>query len=349
LPNKKPILIDGRALKHGAISGVERYTIEIANGLKSLMTNEIDIAMPSFANRCLQHLWEHSVLPKKAEKYRLLFCPANICPIVKPKGIKFVTTIHDLSFLDYPDSFSLPYKLYYNLFTERVLRLSDVIITVSNFEKNELIKRYPLIKEKIYVIYSGINKEFLDCNINYTKKDYILYVGNLSTRKGFHGLVKAFGRVYKDISKRLVVVGVKPKIMKLDSSVGKILEDIPNEYIEFKGQINDIVTLKKLYKNASAFLFPSLYESFGFPPLEAMACGCPVIASNRSAIPEICKDAALYIDPLNIDDFCDKLIYLNDNVAIRDNLIRKGVKRAKLFLWKKSVDKHAKLLRKLLA
>ncbi len=345
---KKSVLIDGRVLKHGAISGVERYTIEIVDGLKAIMPDAIDVAVPSVKNGWQQHLWEHTSLYAKSSRYKLLFCPANVCPIIKPKGVKFITTIHDLSFLDYPDSFSLSYRLYYNLLTERVLKLSDAVITVSNFEKNELIRRYPLIKEKIYVIYSGVSKEFLNCSVNHKKEDYILYVGNLSKIKNFHGLVKAFNIVYKDIGKRLIVVGVKPKIMKLDDSVEKILADIPDEYIEFRGQINDIDTLKELYKNASVFLFPSLYESFGFPALEAMACGTPVIASNRAAMPEICKDAALYVDPLNIDDICDKISILNSKTDLRTGLIEKGKARAKLFSWNKTVNKHIRLFEQLL-
>lgn len=343
---KKPILIDGRVLKHSAISGVERYTIEIVDGLKAIMADDIDIAVPSVKNSWQQHLWEHTSLYAKSRRYKLLFCPANVCPIVKPKGVKFVTTIHDLSFFDYPDSFSLSYRLYYNLLAERVLKLSDAVITVSNFEKDELIKKYPLIKEKIYVIYSGVSKEFLNCSVNYKKKDYILYVGNLSKRKNFHGLIKAFSKIYKEIGKKLIVVGVKPKIMRLDDSVEKILADIPDEYIEFRGQINDINTLKELYKNTSTFLFPSLYESFGFPALEAMACGAPVIASNKAAMPEICKDAALYVDPLNIDDICDKISMLNSKTDLRTGLIEKGKARAKLFSWNRTVREHEGLVQK---
>ncbi len=337
------ILIDGRALKHGAISGVERYAIEITNGLKSAM-DKIDTAIPTSNNRWKQHIWEHTILPGRARKYKLLFCPANLCPMVKPKNVKFITTIHDLSFLNYPRSFSFSYRFYYKLVTERVLKLSDAIITVSNFEKNELIKQYPIIKNKIYTIYSGINEEFLNCNIDYEKDDYILYVGNLSERKNFHGLVKAFSMVYKEIGKKLIVIGTKPRIMKLNTAVKAILTNIPDRYIEFKGQVNDVGTLKRYYRKASAFVFPSFYESFGFPALEAMACGAPVIASNSSAMPEICGNAALYINPLNVDDICDKITHLNNNTDLRNNIIKKGKARSNLFSWNKTVDEHKKLI-----
>ena len=345
--NRKPFLIDGRVLKHKAISGVERYSIEIANSLKSAMHDEIDIALPNSKNRWLQHIWEHTILPKKASNYKVLFCPANICPAIKPPRIKFVTTIHDLSFKYYPSSFSFGYKLYYNTFTPLTIKLSDMIITVSYFEKRMISARYPLIKEKINVIYSGVDSEFFKEETP-EKENYILYVGNLSKRKNFEGLLDAFKRIYRLIDKKLIVAGMKPDIMKLDKRVRDLINEIPKEYIEFKGQTNDKPQLATLYRKAHAFVFPSFYESFGFPPLEAMACGCPVVVSNRGALPEICGDAALYVDPLNIDDICDKIIMLEKDDELRLKLIKKGKERSQKFSWQESAAKHMLLIKEFL-
>ncbi len=338
------ILIDGRILTHKYITGVERYGIEITKGLKNAIPEKVDSAMPKLANRWTQHLWEHTALPFIASKYKVLFSPANICPMIKPQKTAFVTTIHDVSFLNYPDSFSFAYRNYYTIATKRIVRLSDLIITVSEFEKEELMERYGLNNEKIVSIYSGINKEFLNCNIDFKKENYILYVGNLSKRKNFAGLIRAFSKIYNKIDKKLVIVGMKPEIMKINEDINKIISSIPEEYIEFKGQINNISILRELYRRASLFIFPSLYESFGFPVLEAMACGCPVITSDKGALHEICSDAVLYIDPLDIDDICDKLILLNRDENVKNNCIIKGRKRAQLFLWETSIKKHRQLL-----
>ena len=321
--------------------------MEIINGLKDLMPNKIDVLVPESSNRYIQHIWEHTVLPKKASNYRVLFCPANVCPVYKPKNTKFVTTVHDLSFLYYPESFSKSYRVYYKAVTPRILDLSDIIITVSNYEKSMISLLYPLIKQKINVIYSGVDEVFFE-DKKEKKEDYLLYVGNLSERKNFVGLLKAFERIYKEIDKKLVVVGMKPDIMKLGKDVKNILKVIPKEYIDFKGQINDKQVLSKIYKKALAFVFPSFYESFGFPPLEAMASGTPVIVSSRSALPEICGDAVIYVDAENSDSIAEGIVKVVKNKNLRNNLIEKGKEHVKAFRWYKTIKKHKELLKELL-
>ncbi len=340
---KNKILIDGRVLKHGAITGVERYAIEITRGLKKSLKEKVDISEPSAHNSYIQHLWEHALLPKIASHYRVLFSPANICPIYKPKDTIYITTVHDLSFAYYPQSFSMSYRLYYSALTPRVLNLSDVIITVSRFERDMISLKYPLIKSKINVIYSGIDDVFFREGIA-KKGDYILYVGNLSKRKNFEGLLEAFKNIYKEIDKKLVVVGMKPEIMRLSKRVEELIKTIPDEFLEFKGQINDKQKLADIYRKALAFVFPSFYESFGFPPLEAMASGTPVIVSGRAALPEICSDAAVYVDPENADSIAEAIVKVVKDKALQLYLIEKGKKRAQKFLWSNSIEKHRELL-----
>ena len=342
------VLIDGRVLKHKAITGVERYSIEVINGLKKLAPDDIDIVFPQSNNRYLQHMWEHTILPKRASDYKVLFCPANMCPIFKPKGVKIITTIHDISFMDYPESFSFTYRMYYKMLTKKISKTSDFLITVSHFSKNSIIEQYPFTKDKISVIYSGINDVFFQRDDIHRDGDFILYVGNLNKIKNFIGVLRAFSKIYKKIDKKLIVVGMKPDTMRLDSEIKSVIGNIPKGFIEFKGQINDVKILKSFYKRAFVFLFPSFHESFGFPPLEAMASGCPVIVSNRGALPEICGDAALYADPLNIDDVCDKIVMMEKNDEIRLKLIEKGKERSKKFSWQESAAKHMLLIKEFL-
>ena len=342
------VLIDGRVLKHKYISGVERYAIEISSGLKEETNLKIDIATPSSNNRWAQHIWEHFVLSKMAKQSKVLFCPANMCPLIKPEGVRFITTVHDISFIDYPDSFDFSYRLYHKLSMKRILKNSDVIITVSNFSKKRILEQYPFLDNKIEVIYSGISSSFLSCDVVYDKKNYILYVGNLSRIKNFKGLAEAFEKVYKHINKKLIVIGINRSVMRFDKNIDDVVSKIPKDYIEFRGQVNNIDELVKLYKNASVFVFPSLHESFGFPVLEAMACGCPVVASNRGALPEICSDAALYVDPEDTKDIINKLLLINKDENVRNKCIKKGKERAKMFLWKTSIEKHRHLMLDLL-
>ncbi len=342
------VLIDGRVLKHKAVTGVERYSIEVINGLKKLAPDDIDIVFPQSNNRYLQHIWEHTILPKRASDYKVLFCPANMCPIFKPKGVKFITTIHDISFIDYPQSFSLAYRMYYTMLTKNILKISDFLITVSHFSKNRIIEQYPFTKDKISVIYSGINDLFFQRDDIHGDGDFILYVGNLNKIKNFLGVLRAFSKIYKKINKKMIVVGMKPNTMRLDSEIKNVIGSIPKGFIEFKGQINDVKILKSFYKRAFVFLFPSFHESFGFPPLEAMASGCPVIVSNRGALPEICGSAALYVDPLNIDDVCDKIVMVEKNDELRLKLIEKGKERSKKFSWQESSAKHMLLIKEFL-
>ena len=342
----RDLLIDGRILKHKNITGVERYATNVIHGLRRVFP-DMDLAVPNSKNRFFQHLWEHSTLPLKASKYRLLFCPANVCPILKPKSTRFLTTIHDLSFMYYPDSFSFSYRTYYNITTPMTLRLSDAIITVSKFEKDMISSRYPFTRNKIHVIHSGVDDEFFK-PAKTKKDDYILYVGNLTKRKNFEGLLVAFKKVYRSLGRKLVIVGVKPDIMKSGRNANDLLKSIPPEFIELKGQINDKSVLADIYAKATAFVFPSFYESFGFPPLEAMASGTPVIASNRGALPEICSDAAYYVDPFNPDSMADAMLKLAKDNRLREHLIEKGKRRAQQFSWSNSIKAHKALIEALL-
>ncbi len=334
---KKSILLDGRVLRHGNISGVERYTMELRKRISC------DVAMPPCENRYCQHLWEHLLLPMSARRYGLLFSPANMCPAFKPHGVRYVTTIHDVSFLNYPDSFSVAYRNYYRAMLGRIICNSDAIITVSFFEKRELEARFKSVEGKVHVIYNGVGEEFLNYDRAARKGEYILYAGTLSRRKNIEGLMRAFSMVYKQLGVKLVVVGSTPEIMKTKREFRKLVENIPSEYIEFKGHINDSRELARLYGEALFFVFPSLYESFGLPALEAMACGCAVIASNTAALPEICGEACLYVNPFDAGDIARKMVALYRNESLRRALEDAGRRRAKDFSWEKSAKNHIKL------
>ncbi|MGC8870639.1 MAG: glycosyltransferase family 4 protein, partial [Brevinematia bacterium] len=132
-----------------------------------------------------------------------------------------------------------------------------------------------------------------------------------------------------------------------DEEINEILKKIPEDRIEFTGKISD-EEIVKLYNESELFIFPSLHEGFGLPPLEAMACGCPVLASNSSSIPEICIDAAMYFNPLDIEDIANKLIKATSNTSLLEELRQKGIERAKKFNWETTAKETIKVIKQLL-
>ncbi len=337
------ILIDGRVLKHQAKTGVERYTEEIVRGLKENFDYPIRILTPPAHNRWIHHIWEHTVLPLKAYHSSVLFCPANISPVVLPKRTKLITTVHDTSFYKFPDGFSKTYRLYYSLLTPLTVKRSNEIITVSKFAKEELEERFPELKGKVHVIYSGVSEKFLTAPAQ-KRENFALFVGSLTERKNLKRLLQAFKLSLKETNCSLYILGPSPKSMVISEEISHLVVSIPQERIKLLGSVSD-EELVKLYSKAKFFIFPSLYEAFGFPPLEAMACGCPVAASRTSAIPEICGNAAHYFDPLNVEEIAEAIIKLDKDENLRRELSKRGKERVKRFSWKRSIREHIKLLK----
>lgn len=323
------ILVDGRVLTHKYYTGVEKYTYEIINAFKDLKVN-LDVIYPNFKNRYYAHLWEHLFLPIKSKKYSILFCPANIAPVWKNKRVKLVVTLHDLSFVYFPESYSRTFRMYYKWVIPRVLKLADGIITVSESEKRKILEIFPEAEKKIVVIYSGLSKKYKNRVINFQKEDYILYVGSLNPRKNFQGVINAFLKICNKIPHKLKIVGRDFKIYK-KQQVKK------NERIEFLGYLNEEEIIK-LYSKCSLFVFPSFHEAFGFPVLEAMGCGAPVVTSNTSCFPELVKDGAILVNPYNVEEISNAIVKVLFDKNLQIYLIKKGYEIAQNFCWIKTAN-----------
>lgn len=333
------------------ISGTQRYAIEISGALKKLNPDNIEFLSPrniihkeiaEFLNvksfgRFNGHLWEQVELPPLLRKRGslLLINLANTAPLYY--GNKIVT-IDDLSFLRHPEWFSREFYLYYSFLIPRIAKNSKAIITISEFSKEEIIKLLDIPADKIKVIYPAVSEEFitpeaLDNSICNKYNNYILAVSSLEPRKNFKNLIMAFNSLHlPDI--KLVIVGKGNNRVFNEKGLNKTADF---ENIEFTGYVSD-AQLAGLYKNAKLFIYPSFYEGFGLPPLEAMACGCPVIVSNVSSLPEVCRDAAYYVDPDNIENIADGLNNVLNNQTMRKDLIDKGYERIRLFNWRKSAQ-----------
>lgn len=323
------ILIDGRVLTHSFITGVQLYAKELIRMFDKLGVN-YKIAYPPSRIKWIHHVWEHTLLPCKAKKYDILFCPGNVAPFWKFSSFKIVTVLHDLSFLYFPNCYASSFRIYYKKIIPKVIKLSDIIITVSKSEKRGIGKYFPYFKEKIKVIYPGVPREFQNLKIEYKKENYILYVGSFNPRKNLFRVIKAFQKISDKIPHKLLIAGGKFKIFKR-------IKIENTKRVEFLGHVERDY-LKMLYSKCSLFVFPSLYESFGFPVLEAMASGAPVITSNVSSLPEIAGDAAILVNPYNINEIADAILKVLKDEKLSNFLIKKGYERIKMFSWEKTAE-----------
>lgn len=258
---------------------------------------------------------------------------------------KLLVTIHDVFHL----SMSQYIKRIYSKCMFRALsHKANTVICVSQFTKDELIRLTNLNKQKIYTVYNGVDNSWFHIKkeLNPYKRPYLLFVGNVKPHKNLVRLIKAYQLIMDKIPHNLVIVGKKHGLITADKEVLVYASRLGNR-IDFTGFLDD-ATLKQYYIYADALVFPSLYEGFGLPPLEAMSCGCPVVVSNVSSLPEVCGDAAYYVDPYSIESIAEGMYKVLTDNSLRQNLIKKGLERANLFSWEKSAKEHIKVFEEIL-
>ena len=285
--------------------------------------------------------------------YDLYWQPNYIPKRVRSK--KTITTVHDFSFHIQPQWHPKERLKYYQKNFWKKAQQSDWLITGSNFTKQEIIKYMDFPEEKISVIYHGVDhdlyKVYTEGLLQNTKNkfelndNFILFVGSIEPRKNLINLLKAYHLLSNDIKKNfpLVLVGFK------GWENVEIMKEIEKEkdYISYLGYLSD-EELAHVYNLATLFVYPSLYEGFGIPPLEAMACGTAVVASNVASLPEACGDAVEYIEPENIDNITEKISSLLSDSHKRDALITKGLAHTKEYTWEKAAQEHLKVFEKVL-
>ena len=281
------------------------------------------------------------------EGVRLVHEPHYVLPPLL--RCRSVVTIHDCIHLMFPEY--LPNKLAYyyakgSMWTAS--RKADRILTVSEASKRDILRFFKVPPEKVVVIYNAIDERFLAPanpeRMNLVRQRYqldhpfVLYVGNIKPHKNIERLIDAFGRGRGrcDHDLKLIIIGDEiSKYPGLRQSVHKHKLD---KHVRFLG-FQPMETLAAFYRLARAFVFPSLYEGFGLPPLEAMACGAPVVTSNVSSLPEVAGGAALLVDPYDADAIANGIVTAVNDEAVRADLIARGRDRARSFSWKQSVRK----------
>lgn len=298
-------------------------------------------------NRLARISWEYAMLPKilKKEKIDVFWGPSNFLPITKT--CKYVVTIHDLSSFTYAQAYPWLRRKYYQYNIKQAVKRADFIITDSEFSKQDIIKYFRVPQEKIRVIYCGIDAFFKKVTANDTlekvKKKYqlpdefILTLSVLEPKKNTERLLQAYSQLIQQKKNlpKLVIGGSKKygwkneKIFLLVDALKLTNSIVFTDFIEYE----DLVCI---YSMAKLFILPSLYEGFGLPVVEAMACGTPVITSNTSSLPEVVGNAAVLVNPYNINDIANAIdIVLNDENKQKE-MIKKGYENVKRFKWEKS-------------
>jgi glycosyltransferase involved in cell wall biosynthesis len=297
---------------------------------------------------------EQVTLPFEIPSCDVFFSPHYNIPILPIKARHRVVTIHDTAHMFLYDRLNLEQKAYARIVMGSATRLSSKILTDSLSSKNEICKYFNTKAGKIEVIHCGIDhdmfrpiqdsNELFKVRRKYSLPNrYILFVGNIKPHKNLISLVKAFKIISeRDVDLFLLIVGKREGFINSDAQLKELVESDAalTRKVLFTGFVNTN-ELPALYSMAEVFVMPSLYEGFGFPPLEAMSCGCPVVFSNRASLPEICGDAGLSVDAIDSKQIAQATMQIMQNEVLRKQIIEKGFQRAKLFTWEDAVSKTA--------
>lgn len=365
MQGKRNIAVDLRSLHTSDFSGVESYTVRV---LEQLLETDRDTVYKLFYNGFSQKqfdyfhfinaqyiqtripnrilnvslkLFSYPKLEKLTGPQDILFLP-NWNTIAVEKNTKVVLTVHDLSPLVLPEYYSLKSRIWHWMINiPKLIKRADTIVAVSDFTKTSLIEKLQVPANKIIVAPLGVDHDNFKPNLpidalrdvrnRYNLPgDFVLFIGTVEPRKNIARLVAAFEKIESPL--HLVIAG------KLGWKYAAILQQIENSpkrrFIKLIGYVPES-DKPHLLKLARVFAWPSLYEGFGLPILEAMAIGTPVLTSHVSSLPEVASDSALLVNPYNIDDIAQGITILHSDAIIRQKYIAKGITRSQEFSWEK--------------
>ncbi|MCX6251677.1 MAG: glycosyltransferase family 1 protein [Bacteroidetes bacterium] len=345
------IYINGRFLSQ-KMTGVNRFAFELCKALykKGFIFEVVapkkirndyypDFPVVNWGNLS-GPLWEMVSLPLFLSKHEnsFLLSFSGLGPIFYKNQ---VITIHDLAFLVNPEWFTKRYYWFYKIFTPIIARNAGKIITVSEFSKGEIMQYLGIQEEMIVVVNNAVN--FEKSKVPPTGKviegKYLLAVSSLDPRKNLLRIIEAYKQTGIDGEYKLVLVGKSDRVFNMEATT-----EITERSL---GYVSDD-QLVQLYRNASLLIYPSLYEGFGIPPLEAMSLGCPVLISDIPVFREVFGDAGWYVDPKDTSDIRDGILAILKNSELRRTLINQGYKCAESYRWERSAGKVIEMVNEML-
>ena len=353
--------IDISRLATAQKTGTERYTWELLAGIADhpgadtyqLYCRDIPTHLPSLASRMhlrylpMRRLWTHVRLAAELFGHApdTLFVPSHVVPWNAPllRHTRVVTTIHDLGFLSFPEAHTRFQNFYLRLTTRWAALVAHRIIAISQATADDFVRYTGVDPQRVVVIHHGVAPEF---HPNHQSSSpyprYMLYVGTLQPRKNIMRMIEAFAQAKLHPDTHLLIGGrtgwlsqpLQQRIDELDMA----------DRIHLLGFVPD-EQLYGLMAGARAFVFPSLYEGFGMPVLEAMASGTPVITSTTSALPEVAGDAALLVDPTDVNAIAAAMQQLDTDDVVYDHLRQRGLTHAASFTWVRTAAQTLDVLR----
>jgi glycosyltransferase involved in cell wall biosynthesis len=322
------------------------------NDMKGAQLNEKGIFLQ---NNTLRILWEQIFLPIKIRKDMLdLFHYTDHAMSLTQRMHPVVITVHDIAYIRFPDLLNKTRQIYKKYILNSSIRKASVIIADSHSTKRDIIEFFKVDEERIKVIHLGVESRFRPIkNVegyrtrNNLPSKMILNIGTLEPRKNVVTLIKAFKKLQERGRQDyiLVIAGEKGWLYK------KIFEEIKSSGMEQSIRILGVISdedLPLLYNCADLFVYPSLYEGFGLPPLEAMACGVPIITSNTSSLPEVVGNAGIMVDPNDIESLSEEMYKVLNDKELKHRMSRDGLKRSKMFTWEKMVKEVLEIYNEIL-
>ncbi|MFQ6102380.1 MAG: glycosyltransferase family 4 protein [Anaerolineae bacterium] len=297
----------------------------------------------------LARLWHRLRLPIPVETITgpldVFYSPDFVLPPTR-RATRTLLTVHDLSFLHYTDHFVPKLVRYLSQVVPRSIACADLVLADSEATRTDLINHLGTSPEKVEVLYSGVGPHFcpqsepgevkrVRTRYDLDERPYILSVGTVQPRKNYVCLIRAFNQLTNQPPNQ-------PSIQLLIAGgLGWLYQDILAEAEKYPDRVRvlgfvDEADLPALYRHAALFAFPSLYEGFGLPVLEAMACGAPVVCSNASSLPEVADDAALLVDPLDTDGLAEAMARVLGDADLRQEMIARGLAQAARFTWEQA-------------
>jgi glycosyltransferase involved in cell wall biosynthesis len=325
------VAVDARAAVRRETGGVERVAREMAVRLPALRPDRYVVISPRprLAHRA-GHAWEQLALPLLARRADLLYCPANLAPIASRRN---AVVIHDVAALAHSDWYGRTYGAWQRLVLPALARRARLVLTVSRFSRGEIVERLGVPEDSVAVIPNGVSDTFSPSADPGPAREalgldrpYVLTLATRSARKNIAVLGEAAAAL-RPLGVELVSAGGGRGYLRGgEQPPGRALGYVPERL------------LPGLYAGALALAMPSLYEGFGLPCLEAMACGTPVVAADRAALPETCGDAALLADPDDPEAFATALVRAATDQDERARLIAAGRERAATFTWRRTAE-----------